>query len=82
MSKELEALENIKHYDTRFGLHEDDYKIIETALKALEIIKEKGNFIFLDYCEYDNKYYIYDNEMYQNNEITKEEYDLLKEVFK
>ena len=36
MSKELEALENIKHYDTRVGLHEDDYKIIESALKTLE----------------------------------------------
>ena len=33
MSKELEALENIKHYDSRVGLHEDDYKIIEIALK-------------------------------------------------
>ena len=36
MSKELEALENIKHYDTRVGLHIDDYSIIESALKEKE----------------------------------------------
>lgn len=42
MSKELEALENIKHYDSRVGLHEDDYKIIETALKRLESVDRVG----------------------------------------
>ena len=36
MSKALEALENIKHYDSRVGLHESDYSIIETALKEYE----------------------------------------------
>ena len=39
MNKELtplEALENIKHYDSRVGLHESDYEIIKTALKILE----------------------------------------------
>lgn len=44
MSKELtplKALENIKHYDSRVGLHEDDYKIIETALKDYENLKLK-----------------------------------------
>ena len=25
----LEALENIKHYDSRVGLHEDDYETIK-----------------------------------------------------
>lgn len=50
------------------------------ALKALQIIKEKGNFISLEYDKYDDKYYIYDNEYYMHNEITKEEYDLLREV--
>ena len=36
MNKGLEALENIKHYDSRIGLHESDYDIIETALKEYE----------------------------------------------
>ena len=45
MSKELEALENIKHYDSRVGLHESDYDIIEKALKnedkeKFELIKQ------------------------------------------
>ena len=41
MSKELDALENIKHYDSRVGLHESDYNIIETALKDYENLKLK-----------------------------------------
>ena len=40
-------------------------------LKALQIIKEKGNFISFGYDEYDHKYYIYDNEYCMHNEITK-----------
>lgn len=107
MSKELEALENIKHYDSRVGLHEDDYQIIETALKeyagfqivfklsnrnegkkvyveckAFKIIKEKnvnvGDFKrcksledYNDYCCYSEK-----------EQVTQEEYDLLKEALK
>ena len=51
-------------------------------LKALEIIKEKGNFLCLHYSEYENKYYIYDAELYMHNELTKEEYELLKEILK
>ena len=46
MSKELEALENIKHYDTRVGLHEDDYKIIETALKDYEHSQQQRELYF------------------------------------
>ena len=41
MNKELKALENIKHYDSRVGLHESDYKIIENALKHLEILEQE-----------------------------------------
>ena len=41
MNKGLEALENIKHYDSRVGLHEDDYKIIETELKRLEELEKE-----------------------------------------
>lgn len=47
---------------------------------ALDIIKKKGNFIHLEYDKNDNKYYIWDNEYYMHNEITKEEYEILKEV--
>lgn len=76
MSKGLEALENIRHYDSRVGLHEDDYEIIEKELKegekskcALEIIKRITfyDIRFLDY-------------LLRENIITQEEYNLLKEV--
>lgn len=42
MSKELEALENIKWcWDCDISKVEEDFDVIETALKALEIIKNK-----------------------------------------
>jgi len=41
MNKELEALENIKHYDTRVGLHLDDYNIIETALNKYKTLEDE-----------------------------------------
>ena len=74
----LQAFNNID-VDTKNN-YVDEFIIIQKALKALEIIKEKGNFLCLDYSEYENKYYIYDAELYIHNELTKEEYDLLKEV--
>ena len=43
MSKELtplEALENIKHYDSRVELHKNDYEIIEYAFNQLETCKK------------------------------------------
>lgn len=40
MNKELEALENIKHYDNRVELHQDDYNVLETALKDYELMKQ------------------------------------------
>jgi hypothetical protein len=82
MSKELEALKKIRDKaDLEFFISlDEDFEIIEKSLKALEIIKEKGNFINLEHVEDNDKFYIYDNEYYMRNEITKEEYELLKEI--
>ena len=73
MSKELEALENIRHYDTRVGLHEEDYNIIEKGLKALEIIR---------HCCIVAKYPddTYELAFCKKICIEKEEYELLKGV--
>ena len=75
--KSLEALENIKHYDSRVGLHEEDYELIEKSLKALEIIKEFC--IVADY-KTDDIYTRYELAFCKKICITKEEYDLLKEI--
>lgn len=80
MSKELQALENIKHYDNRVGLHEDDYEVIENALKTLELIKTKGIDLYNlrrteDVEDYNRfRHYYYD-------ELTEEEYKLFKDFF-
>ena len=85
MNKTLEALENIKHYDTRVGLHRDDYDTIEKSLKALEIIKKRK----VDVNRLISCIEIYDTDelaLYKYNSCAvgeinkKEEYDLLKEV--
>lgn len=57
--------ENIK-------LNQENYKL----KKAIEILKDKVGFIF--HIDDDNKYYF--SSKYLCNEITKEEYELLKEV--
>lgn len=122
MSKELEALERIKHtsivvekgdkvkpilpyiiselsiietalkdyerlkqcIDERGNLINECIEVVaEKKLKALEIIKEKVMpFVELvDRTNYkENCYRVYDNEGYEYTNITKEEYDLLKEV--
>lgn len=75
MSKELEAFHRI--CVIAFGDDESfddihDVKEVETALKALEIIKESGILVVDDYPE-----------MLRGIggiDLTKEEYDLLKEV--
>lgn len=68
MSKELEALKDIKEL---FTCHDFDLlekcSVIERALQALEIIKNSG--------------YISIDIMLSQNYITRKEYDLLKEVF-
>lgn len=85
MSKGLEALESIEmgfSYDNRI-LYDDEFIIIEKELKALEIIiKEKRVDIDLllmadnvkEYNKYCHKY------INIETQLTKEEYDLLKEV--
>lgn len=86
VSKQLKdfVLEFIKNgLDRRFI--NGSFGIIETALKALKIIKEKN--VDIDYirtCFYDEKggfkeynAYVGHDEEY---ELTQEEYDLLKEV--
>ena len=95
MSKELEALEKI--VDTYYIDNMDkEISIIEKALKALEIIKEKRvnveEFIemFEDWKEItyeewiiyyeENGYNIQGNEDFDYNRLAKEEFDFLKEV--
>ena len=102
MSKELEALERLYcagRLDLDYvlnGKQNQDYKIIEKALKALEIIKEKRvnveEFIemFEDWKEItyeewiiyyeENGYYIQGNKDFDYNRLAKEEIDFLKEV--
>ena len=78
--KSLEALENIKEclFWSDEGLK--DITIIKKELKALEIIKEKpqSTLWFIQHCdkemEYEDLPYIF------KEDITKEHFDLLKEV--
>ena len=75
MSKELEALERL----TRIHNHDEFmecYDIIENGLKALEIIKETLSFEKEDFF-YEK---IYDTYFFIGNKVSKEKYDLLKEV--
>ena len=88
MSKASEALSDLIQTleDEHYGLSEDERVIerkliIETALKALEIIKEKG----LDIREFRYAFSLYEYNACKNigcEELTKEEYGLLKEVLK
>ena len=108
MSKELSLslLEIEKHlkdfvFELEMGKVDEmfisnSFEIIEKALKALEIIKEKRvnveEFIemFEDWKEItyeewiiyyeENGYYIQGNEDFDYNRLAKEEFDLLKEV--
>lgn len=86
MSKELEALESIKqaHYFVDFELDvkvSEDYKkeldIIEKSLKALEIIKNKElNIYFIKRLSLED----FNFQCRYDQQLTQEEYDLLKEV--
>lgn len=93
MSKELEAfnkivslkdeLEDIVYelpscFDTT-ELAGDEESIVEKGLKALDIIKKKGLYWDIQY-EGENDYRAWDSELYKSVKLTKEEYDLLKEV--
>ena len=89
MSKGLDALERIKQaeYFIDFELDakiKDDYKtelaIIEKELKALEIIKEKpqATLWLIQHCdkemEYEDMLFLF------KEDVTKEQFELLKEV--
>ena len=89
MSKGLEALERIVElakYDVDLSYDfkdlQNDKDIIEKELKALEIIKNKGlNVAYLKSWLAKSTYEEYQEEHKGTiYEITKEEYDLLKEV--
>ena len=81
MSKELEALENIKreagipYFSTLYDIDDwkEDLDIIEKSLKALEIIKER----VLEIDDFHKLIKCKDSIM-----LTMEEYELLKEVLK
>lgn len=80
MNKELEALNELKYQCVNYQECCDLFDTIETALKALEIIKEKrvnvGALLMSSDCE------TYNDISYsgEENKLTQEEYDLLKEV--
>ena len=82
MSKGLEAF----YIPTINGLEkvvrycdvEKELKEGEKAKQALEIIKNKCRFFYVE--EENGRYRVYDNELYKYNELTQEEYNLLKEV--
>ena len=84
MSKELDALMRIsqkfvkKEWNNKPRETEKDFELIETALKALKIIKEKevNVFIFLHSGDLET----YNDMVEDNRKLTQEEYDLLKEV--
>ena len=91
MSKELEALENIECNCELYDFKYEDFEIIEKALKALEIIKEKGlslnelwyierNEPWSVYIEKMREVYFDDECVVENKLKTQEEYGLLKEV--
>ena len=86
MSKELEALERLfcaGRLDLDYvlnGKQNQDYKIIEKALKALEIIKNKEVNVFV--LLHSGNLKIYNDIVEDNRKLTQEKYDLLKEALK
>lgn len=88
MSKASEALNDLVQTleDEHYGLSEDERVVerkrtVEAALKALEIIKEKG----LDIREFRYAFSLYEYNACKNagcEELTPEEYGLLKKVLK
>ena len=86
MSRGLRALKRIEEFLKVNTPHwKQDVGYIEKDLQALEIIKRTAmKLVSLEDSEsgicVNGRYAIYDNELYQSIDITKEEYDLLKEV--
>lgn len=62
---------------TIYEVFKEDFDTIEKELKALKIIVKKANIRVLE--EFDIYYFKTTNNLYQ---ISKEKYDLLKEVLK
>lgn len=85
MSKALECLKKIEN-EYSIGeavFYKEDFNQIRKELNALEIIKEKGCDIdWLKYCIKNNFIVESYNTGYDedNNKLTKEEFNLLKEV--
>lgn len=72
--KSLEALQDLSKLVFIYGGAEQ-YKIIEKSLKALEIVKNKViPFVSIE------ENCVTDLDAYRRKELTKEEYELLKEV--
>ena len=91
MSKELTPIEHlqfIRNYEidedhrtlNMFYVTRTSFDIIETALKVLEIIKEKKIDLDLLKISDDLDDYNFMCDMYYKNILTQEEFDLLKEV--
>ena len=85
MSKELEALENIKreagipYFSTLYDIDmwREDFKTVEKSLKALEIIKIVCPNIFWVMRTYTYKQY---KKKCPDDTLLQQEYELLKEV--
>ena len=73
-----QSLKDIYFFDTMKDDHEWEYNKILADLEALEILRNKKvNLEYLKCCE---NYEQYKNICSYWNEITKQEFDLLKEV--
>lgn len=84
---ELEAFNKIKDEiyweDSPTTIFSKECVIVEKALKALEILKRTAlHLVSLEEETIDNTptYAFYDAELFSSVDLTKEEYDLLKEV--
>ncbi len=76
MSKGLEALEKVNHPTCEADI--ECFDIIEKSLKALEIIKEK--IVLVDVLFDTDTLEDYNDFKSKQEQLTQEEYDLLKEV--
>lgn len=88
----MNGLKALEHMNKNIILCEDideDVEIIEKELEALKIVKEKrvnvDNFLNhiekdTDYKEYIRLYGLYKITVFSDKVLTREEYDLLKEV--
>lgn len=77
MSKELEALQRIKKFYSTWRLsNREAFNLVESALKAFELIKKKE--MLSVFQDIHNKCFISFNNM--AIEIPQQEYDILKEA--